>query len=168
MGTRAREAVKAAGIKVPELVTLLNKAYADEWLAYYQYWIGAKVAAGVPKGEVVDELEEHAQEELKHADMLAERIIQLGGIPVLEPKLWYEQANCRYLPPKDPDIRTLLDQNIKGEQCAISVYYKILDFIKDKDPITQRMIEKILKEEIEHEQDLEDLKRDLEMCCKKK
>jgi bacterioferritin len=168
MGTKAREAVKAAGIKLPELVKMLNKAFADEWLAYYQYWLGAKVAAGVPKGEVIKELKEHADEELKHAHMLADRIIELGGVPVLEPKLWYEVANCRYLPPKDADIRVLLDQNIKGEQCAISVYYKILDFIGDKDPLTFNMVRKILQEEVEHEQDLEDLKRDLEMSFKKK
>ena len=79
MGTKAIEAVKTAGIKVPELVKLLNKAYCDEWLAYYQYWLGAKLAAGVPKAEVIHELEEHAEEELEHAEMLAERIIQLGG-----------------------------------------------------------------------------------------
>ena len=168
MGTRAREAVKAAGIKCSELVDMLNKAFADEWLAYYQYWLGAKVAAGVPKGEVIKELIEHAGEELKHAHMLADRIIELGGVPVLEPKLWYEVANCRYLPPKNPDIRVLLDQNIKGEQCAINVYYKILDFIGDKDPLTFNLIRKILKEEVEHEQDLEDLKRDIEMSFKKK
>jgi bacterioferritin len=163
MGTKARDAVKAAGIKVPELVKLLNKAFADEWLAYYQYWLGAQLAAGVPKGEVIEELKEHAEEELKHANMLAKRIIELGGIPVLEPKLWYEEANCRYLPPKDPDIHTLLDQNIRGEQCAISVYYKLLEFVKDKDPITFDLIRKILEEELEHEHDLEDLKHDLEL-----
>jgi bacterioferritin len=168
MGTKARDAVKAGGIKIPELLKLLNKAFADEWLAYYQYWLGAIVAAGAPKGEVIKELEEHAQEELNHASMLAERIVQLGGIPVLEPKLWYEEANCRYLPPKDPDIHTLIDQNIRGEQCAIAVYYKLLEFVKDKDPITFNMIRKILEDELDHEQDLEDLKRDLEMCCKKK
>lgn len=168
MGTKAREAVKVAGIKVQELVKLLNKAFADEWFAYYQYWLGAKVAAGVPKGEVQKELEEHAEQELKHAGMLADRIIQLGGVPLLEPKIWYEEADCRYLPPKDPDIHALLDQNIKGEQCAISVYYKLLEYTKGKDPITYHMIIEIQKEEIEHEQDLEDLKRDLELCEKHK
>ncbi len=168
MGTKAREAVKSAGIKLPELLALLNKAFADEWLAYYQYWLGAKVAEGVPRAEVVKELEEHAGDELKHADMLAERIIQLGGVPVLEPKQWYDLANCRYLPPKNPNIHVLIDQNIKGEQCAIEVYYKLLEYTKGKDPITFHIVRKILDDELEHEQDLEDLKRDLEVCCKKK
>ena len=168
MGTKAQAAVKAAGIKVSELVDLLNKAYADEWLAYYQYWLGAKVAAGIPKAEVIKELEEHATEELEHAGLLADRIIELGGTPVLEPKLWYEVANCRYAAPKDPDVRTLIEQNIKGEQCAIAVYYKLLEFTKDKDPITYELAREILADELEHEQDLEDLKRDFELFAKKK
>ncbi|MCD6079878.1 MAG: ferritin, partial [Candidatus Omnitrophica bacterium] len=64
MGTKRREIV---GVDVEKLIELLNKAYADEWLAYYQYWIGAKVAEGMMRGAVVQELEEHAQDELRHA-----------------------------------------------------------------------------------------------------
>ena len=161
MGTKARAAVKAAGLNVSDLVQLLNKAFADEWLAYYQYWLGAKVATGIPRGDVAKELEEHAAEELEHAGKLAKRIIQLDGVPVLEPKLWYETANCRYLPPKNPEVMALIDQNIKGEACAIGVYYKLLEYTEGKDPVTYHLILEILEDEIEHEQDLEDLKRDI-------
>lgn len=57
MGKKGREVV---GLDVDKLIDLLNKALADEWLAYYQYWIGAKVARGSMRGQVVFELEEHA------------------------------------------------------------------------------------------------------------
>ena len=40
MGTKGKSIVK---LDVDKLIEMLNKAYADEWLAYYQYWIGAKV-----------------------------------------------------------------------------------------------------------------------------
>lgn len=168
MGTKARAIVKAKGIDVQELIKLLNKAYADEWLAYYQYWLGAKVAVGIPKKEIAGELAEHAEEELKHAEMLAERIIQLGGTPLLEPKEWYTQSTCGYAKPKDPDVRTLLEQNIKGERCAIFVYDGLLDYTKDKDPVTYEMILKIQKDEIEHEEDLEALQKDIELFEKTK
>lgn len=161
MGTKGRAIVKAKGIDVQELITLLNKAYADEWLAYYQYWIGAKIAVGVPKKEVAGELEEHAKEELEHAEMLAERIIQLGGTPIIEPKEWYTQSTCGYAKPKDPHVKALLEQNIKGERCAIHVYDSLLEFTKDKDPVTYAIVLKILKDEIEHEEDLEALLADL-------
>ncbi|HEY89612.1 MAG TPA: ferritin, partial [Thermoflexia bacterium] len=58
MGTRGRSMI--VGLDVDELIVKLNKALADEWLAYYQYWIGAKVAAGPMRGAVAAELEEHA------------------------------------------------------------------------------------------------------------
>ena len=83
MGTRGRELL---GDKADHILELLNKALADEWLAYYQYWIGAKVVVGPMKGEVEGELIEHANDELRHADMLVERILQLGGTPIIDPK----------------------------------------------------------------------------------
>ncbi len=159
MGTKARQIL---GLDPDKLVELLNRAYADEWLAYYQYWIGAKVAEGMMRGTVVQELEEHAQDELRHAGMLVGRIIQLGGIPLLTPEEWYKYTNCGYDAPQDPDVRKLLEQNIKGEQCAIEVYKNIAEFTKDKDPITYNLVIEILKDEIEHEEDLETIQKDMQ------
>ena len=152
MGTKGREIVD---LDVDQLLNLLNKAFADEWLAYYQYWVGAKVAEGRMRGFVSEELAEHAGEELAHAEMLAERIAQLGGTPLIDPQQWIKETNCGYDVPSDPDTRALLKQNIKGEQCAIETYQKLLDFIKDKDPITFKMVLEILEDEVEHEEDLE-------------
>lgn len=73
MGTKGREIIESRGIKIPELVKLLNKAFADEWLAYYQYWLGAKVVVGMPREAVVAELIQHATDELRHAGMVADR-----------------------------------------------------------------------------------------------
>ena len=123
MGTKGIEIV---GMDVNELLELLNKAYSDEWLAYYQYWIGAKIVKGPMKEAVIAELEQHATEELSHALLLTGRIIQLGGTPVLSPKEWYEWTNCGYEAPEDPFVKKILEQNIKGEQCAISTYQKLM------------------------------------------
>lgn len=62
---------------------MLNAALAEEWLAYYQYWIGARVMEGPMRSEVEPELLLHADEELVHAVLVADRIMQLGGTPVL-------------------------------------------------------------------------------------
>jgi Protein distantly related to bacterial ferritins len=158
MGTKGREIVD---MDVSKLLDLLNKAFADEWLAYYQYWIGAKVVRGSMRGAVEAELEEHAGEELEHAEDLAERIIQLGGTPLLKPEDWYKFTNCGYDSPEDQDVKKILEQNIKGEQCAIEVYKKLLGMIRDKDPITYHIIVEILEDEVEHEEDLQALLEDL-------
>jgi bacterioferritin len=158
MGTRGKEIV---GMDVKKLLGLLNKAFADEWLAYYQYWIGAKVVKGPMRGQVASELEEHAGEELEHAGMLTERIIQLGGTPILKPEDWYKLSNCGYETPEDPHVKAVLKQNIKGEQCAIDVYNKLLKTVKDKDPVTYNLILKILEDEVEHEEDLQAILEDM-------
>jgi len=160
MGTKGREIV---GMDISKLLELLNKAFADEWLAYYQYWIGAKVAKGLMRGPVVAELEEHAGDELKHAGMLTERIIQLGGTPILKPEGWYKMTNCGYEAPEDPNVRAVLKQNIKGEQCAIDVYKSLLETVKDKDPVTYNMVLEILEDEVEHEEDLQAILEDMKL-----
>jgi len=116
---------------------------------------------------VIAELTQHAADELRHAGMVADRIIQLGGKPLLEPKDWYKHTNCGYEAPEDPNVKALLNQNIKGEQCAISVYKKIIDYTKYKDPVTYDMALKILEDEIMHEEDLEAMKEDIKAMFKK-
>lgn len=164
MGTRGREIV---GMDVNELITLLNKAYADEWLAYYQYWLGAKVAKGPMKEAVIAELTQHAADELRHADMLTLRIIQLGGEPVPDPRDWFKVSNCGYDAPNDPYVRKLLEQNIHGEQCAISTYKALLEKTLNKDPVTYNMVVQILQDEVEHEEDLQALLEDLDLMVSK-
>ncbi len=164
MGTKGREIV---GMDVKEVVEMLNKAFADEWLAYYQYWLGAKVVAGPMKNAVITELLEHANDELRHADMVSERIIQLGGTPLTTPQKWLEQTNCGYDPPDDPFVKKIIQQNIKGEQCAITVYNSIIEQVGMKDPVTYNLAVQILQDEVEHEEDLQSLDEDLEVMLKK-
>ena len=165
MGQKGRAIVK---MDVDKLIKLLNKALADEWLAYYQYWIGAKVVKGPMKDAVISELNLHATEELGHAELLATRIIQLGGTPVLSPDEWPKLSNCGYDKPGDPYVEAVLDQNIKGEQCAIKVYSNLLDLTREGDPVTYNIVLQILSDEVEHEEDLSSLKEDLELMLENK
>jgi bacterioferritin len=154
-------AKKIVTLNIQELLKLLNKALADEWLAYYQYWVGSKIVRGIVRDIVQKELEEHAKEELAHANKLVDRIIQLEGTPILSPYEWKNQTNCGFLEPKDNGVVPILKQNIKGEACAINVYNKLLKFTEGKDPVTYDLILDILKEEIQHETDLQTILEDL-------
>ncbi len=158
MGTRGREIV---GEHLPRVLELLSKAFADEWLAYYQYWIGAKVVQGPMKDAAIAELLQHAADELRHADMLTTRIIQLGGKPISSPLDWFTLSNCGYASPDDPFVKKILEQNIAGEQCAINVYNSIIEEIGMKDPVTYNLAVQILQDEVEHEEDLQALLDDL-------
>ena len=165
MGTQGR---KIVGTDVAELLKLLNKAFSDEWLAYYQYRIGAKVVRGPNKEAVIAELILHATEELAHATLLTTRIIQLGGTPVTRPQDWYKLTNCGYEAPDDPFIVRVLEQNIKGEQCAIKTYNALMKKTRDKDPVTYNMLLTILSQEVEHEEDLQALLGDVNVIMNSK
>lgn len=163
MGTKGRSIL---GMDVDEVLTLLIKAISDEWLAYYQYWVGSKVIKGPTKDAVIAELIQHAADEQRHAEMLATRIVQLGGTPPLKPEQWYDLTNCGYDAPEDPFVRPVLEQNIKGEQCAITTYNALLDKVRGKDEITYNIVLQILGDEVEHEEDLQALLEDLEVILK--
>lgn len=153
-------AQKISGVEKKELIELLNCAFAEEWLAYYQYWIGAKIAEGIERPKIEAEFEEHATEELKHADWLAKRIIQLGETPILNPEDWKKHAKCKYDAPTIADTKVLVEQNLTAERCAIERYQQICKITQEHDYETFRISRKILKEEIEHEQELEDFEAD--------
>jgi len=159
MARRGNSIIK--GLDINDIITKLNKAYADEWLAYYQYFIEAKVVKGIMKDAAIAELDQHAADELRHANLVADRILQLGGTPLLNPKDWFTHTNCGYEEPKDFDVVSILEDSIKGEQCAISIYSELADFTRDKDIVTYDIVSQILADEVEHEEDLQALHDDI-------
>jgi len=81
MGTKGKQIV---GLDVAELVADLNRAYADEWLAVYAYNYMGQVVTGRPAAkQLADLLLDTSKDELEHQQELAERIVSLGGKPLV-------------------------------------------------------------------------------------
>lgn len=154
-------AQKISKVNHDELLKMLNIAYAEEWLAYYQYWVGAQVAVGPMRKVIAGEFMEHANEELEHAQKLSARIIELGGTPVLNPDVWQKVALCKYDEPSKPYIINLLESNVVAERCAIARYQKICEMTDGKDIVTYQLAAEILKDEVEHEDELEAYQEDI-------
>ncbi|GAB6108507.1 ferritin-like domain-containing protein [Fusibacter bizertensis] len=157
-----KKGIAIANLDVEKLIQMLNEALAEEWLAYYQYWVGARVMEGPMRSEVEPELLLHATQEFGHAELLINRILQLGGTPLLSPSLWLDYARCPYEAPTDPYIEEILKQNLNGERCAIQRYEEIAEFTNGKDYSTYQLAITILNDEIEHEHDIEDFLKDIE------
>lgn len=157
MGTKGTEIVD---LDRQKLVADLNRAYADEWLAFYSYTHMAQVVTGRPAAKhLASLLHETAMEELEHQEELAERITQLGGEPLADPSKLVEASNEGYpTPPTDAtDFEGIVKTVIEAEQGAIEVYNKLAKKTAGKDPITYELIVHILGEEVEHEDDFENL-----------
>ena len=84
----------------------------------------------------------------------------------MKPEEWYKLANCGYDAPEDPSVRVVVEQNVKGERCAIDVYKRLLDMTRDTDEVTWKMLLEILDDEVEHEADLQALLEDIDMMKK--
>lgn len=148
-----------------ELIKMLNAALADEWIAYHQYYLGSKIVTGVMRPVASEELMQHANDELRHAGMLSDRIIQLEGLPIGNPAQFAETANAPFLDPSyNRSVSSIIADAAQSERGAIEVYTNLLAFVKDKDVVTYDLILKILEDEVGHEFDfdtiLEDLKQE--------
>lgn len=143
-----------------DIALLTNKlvtAFADEWMASYQYWMAARLVQGELRSKVIKELIEHYNDEMRHADMLANRIIELNGDFRMFPQDWHKIGGCHYDSITESNVISVLKENIKGEICAIDFYQDLLEMVKGKDDKTYSIILEILNDEIKHKKDLEKL-----------
>ena len=158
MAQKTRELV---GERVDKLIELLNKAYADELIAYFYYKTAAILVKGIHAKTVADQLEEIAKEELEHSEELAERIIQLGGEPIDDWDAITKNANYPKIeiPEDRSDYAGILKSVHVAEQGAIEVYANIINFLQTevKDPVTFHVIRHIMGEEMHHEEEIETL-----------
>jgi len=134
------------------VLELLNEALATEIVCVLRYKRHYYMAAGIHAQSVADEFLEHAVEEQSHADLLAERIVQLGGEPDLHPDRLSARSHSQYVEGKDlPDM---IRENLVAERIAIDSYAEMIRYLGSDDPTTRRMLEGILAAEEEHADDL--------------
>ena len=156
MGKQARAIVD---LSLKDLVKDLNKAYCDEWLAFYLYWYMAQTVSGRAYEDTKEMLEKIAKDELEHATELADLITKLGDVPVANPMDIEKGANAPYLmPPKNTaDINRIIRIVAEAEASAIEVYSKLAKKTFGKDNVTYQLITHILSEEVDHEEMFENL-----------
>lgn len=140
---------------VNQTVAILNEALATEIVCVLRYMHHYFMATGVHAKSVADEFKEHADDERAHADMLAERIQQLGGKPDFNPKGLLERSVSQYV--EGETLAEMIREDLIAERVVIEVYHKMIRHFGDNDPTTRILLEHLLKEEEEHASDLADL-----------
>ena len=134
------------------VVKVLNEALATEIVCVLRYKRHYFVAKGIHSESVRKEFLEHATEEQAHADQIAERIVQLGGDPDLNPEGLASRSHSQY--DESQGIRQMLLEDLVAERIAIESYREIVQWLGDKDSTTRKMMEEILASEEEHADDL--------------
>lgn len=137
------------------VIRLLNEALATELVCVLRYKRHYFMASGLMADSIKAEFLEHAREEEEHGDMLAERIVQLGGEPDFNPDILSKRAHAEYI--EGTDLRDMVKEDLVAERIAIDSYRQIINYIGDKDTTTKRILESILAQEEEHADELSDM-----------
>jgi bacterioferritin len=135
-----------------KVISVLNEVLATEVVCTLRYKNHYFMAQGIHSQAIAAEFLEHANEEQQHADMVAKRITELGGMPNLDPAGLATRSHAEY---KACDkLEDMIREDLIAERIAISTYSEIVRWIAGDDPTTRRMIETILATEEEHADDL--------------
>ena len=135
----------------------LDEALATELVCVLRYRRHHFMARGILSQAVAEEFLAHSNEELGHADLLAGRIVQLGGEPDLAPATLASRSHAEYL--EGTTLSDMIKENLVAERIAIDSYRDFIAYLGDKDPTTRRLLETILATEEEHADDLTSLLR---------
>jgi len=137
---------------LPTILKILNEALATEIVCTLRYKRHHFMAKGINAEPVAEEFLEHAQEEEAHAQMIAERITQLGGEPDFNPEGMLTRSHSEYKP--GTSLIDMVKEDLVAERIAIESYSEIVHYIGEKDTTTRRIFEEILAKEEEHADDM--------------
>lgn len=143
------------GLDPAVAIELLNTALATELVCVLRYRQHSLVADGINAEPIAAEFLLHSNEELGHADLLAKRIVQLGGSPNMDPASLTGRSHAEYV--TCDNLKAMIRENLVAERIAIESYREMIAFFGDKDPTTRTLLEGILATEEEHADELRDM-----------
>jgi bacterioferritin len=138
-----------------QLLKLLNDALATELVCVLRYRHHSFMARGIQAKAIAAEFLTHSNEELSHVDLLAKRIVQLGGEPNFAPDQLTARSHAEYV--TGDSLADMISADLIAERIAIDSYRELIYFIGDQDPTTSQMLKTILAVEEEHADELADL-----------
>jgi bacterioferritin len=119
----------------------LNEALREELSAINQYFVHAEMCHNWGYHKLGSYIRKQAIDEMKHAEVLIERILFLDGMPKME-----------YLPLNVGDnVRGQLQADLKLEVNAVAMYNKAIRVAREQGDDTSRdLFSKLLKDEEDH------------------
>lgn len=137
------------------VLKLLNDALATEIVCVLRYRRHHFMARGMQTKSIAEEFLAHANEELGHADLIAERIVQLGGEPDFDPNSLAGRSHAEYR--VGTSLTDMIEEDLVAERIAIDSYRGMIQYLGDTDPTTRRILEEVLAVEEQHADELSDL-----------
>lgn len=159
--SRAREHIEQGAVTPgysadrSEVLKLLNDALATEIVCLLRYRRHYFMARGIQAKSIANEFLVHGNEELGHADQLAERIVQLGGEPDFSPDSLSRRSHAEYQ--AGTNLVDMIKENLIAERIAIDSYREFVRYLGNQDPTTSDLLKSILAVEEKHADELADM-----------
>lgn len=135
-----------------KVIDVLNEVLATETVCTLRYRMHYFMAKGIHASGVEEEFLQHARDEQEHADRVAKRITELGGVPNLNPDGLATRSHAQY--GKGQHLEDMIKEDLVAERIAIGTYSEIVRWLGSDDPTTRRMMEELLGKEEEHADDM--------------
>ena len=140
-----------------QVIRQLNQLRATEIASYLQYKQHAYMAVSMLSPGIKSDFEAHAAVELDHADRLAKRIQQLGGVPIYHPaELASKAADMGVRPEQGATLWDMVIENLMTERQQIVAYTTLIRELGDRDLTTRQLLIGILADTEEHAAELSD------------
>lgn len=116
-----------------QLADLLNEDLAREYQAIIAYTVYSQVLKGAEFMSIADQLQTHAEQELKHALIISRQIDYLGKMPTVIPKSvrTSEDAKTMLRYDLESENETILNYRQRVRQCEALGEYALAEQIRE-------------------------------------
>jgi len=125
----------------PKVIKELNDALREELTAINQYFLHAEMCENWGYKKLSDYIKKQSIDEMKHAEVLIERVLFLDGTPSMEPLTLTIGAT----------VRDMIESDLKLELGAMKQYNAAVQIAtQEKDNGSRDLLVKLLKDEEAH------------------
>ena len=145
------------GIDVEEIVDTLDSYYCYNLVVMHFSHALRNRLEGQAAFLLGDELEENAEQGLKAAKKLADRIGDLGGVVSADPTQFVERSPLEEfsLPDSNSEVGVILGFVLERIRMIIGEYGAFLERIRGRDEISHLLVLDLLKEQVARESEIE-------------
>jgi len=127
-----------------QVIDALNKVLSCEWAGSIQYLQHSFLVHGLWREPYKEFFTDRARECRRHARLMGEKIVALGGLPTVEPAPIKQSR----------ELEEMLHQDLELEKMALAAYVEALKLAHD-DVALRHMLESLIEEETRGVEELE-------------
>jgi bacterioferritin (cytochrome b1) len=112
-------------METKQVLQILNQALQIEYAAAIQYLQHSNLVQGIDRKVYADFFRDQSQRSMDQARQVGEHIVNLGGVPTVEP----------YAIKQSTDLKEMLQLDLEVERTALQTYQEGINAVPDHPPL---------------------------------